>query len=84
MQTLQTIGAEGGRLALEWALRLLLRSPVLELLASRGMEDCLQLLHFHQGSQITNIRHIKAALTEASRMYTELVKRGAEIGRAHV
>jgi arginine decarboxylase len=41
------------------------------------MEDCLQLLHFHQGSQITNIRHIKAALNEASRMYTELVKRGA-------
>jgi arginine decarboxylase len=49
----------------------------LELLASRGMEDCLQLLHFHQGSQITNIRHIKAALNEASRIYTELVKRGA-------
>jgi arginine decarboxylase len=49
----------------------------LELLASKGMEDCLQLLHFHQGSQITNIRHIKAALNEASRIYTELVKRGA-------
>ncbi len=49
----------------------------LDLLASRGMEDCLQLLHFHQGSQITNIRHIKAALNEASRVYTELVKRGA-------
>ena len=49
----------------------------LELLASKGLEDCLQLLHFHQGSQITNIRHIKAALNEASRIYTELVKRGA-------
>jgi len=49
----------------------------LELLASRGMEDCLQLLHFTQGSQITNIRHIKAALNEASRIYTELAKRGA-------
>jgi arginine decarboxylase len=49
----------------------------LELLQARGMEDCLQLLHFHQGSQITNIRHIKAALNEASRVYTELVKRGA-------
>ena len=49
----------------------------LDLLASRGMEDCLQLLHFHQGSQITNIRHIKGALNEASRIYTELVKRGA-------
>jgi arginine decarboxylase len=49
----------------------------LDRLAARGQEDCLQLLHFHQGSQITNIRHIKAALTEASRIYTELVKRGA-------
>jgi arginine decarboxylase len=49
----------------------------LDLLAERGMEDCLQLLHFHQGSQITNIRHIKAALTEAARIYAELVKRGA-------
>jgi arginine decarboxylase len=49
----------------------------LELLQSRDMADCLQLLHFHQGSQITNIRHIKAALNEASRVYTELVKRGA-------
>ncbi len=49
----------------------------LDLLAERGMEDCLQLLHFHQGSQITNIRHIKAALNEAARIYTELVKRGA-------
>ena len=49
----------------------------LEVLSARDMQDCFQLLHFHQGSQITNIRHIKAALTEASRMYTELVKRGA-------
>jgi arginine decarboxylase len=49
----------------------------LDLLAARGMEDCFQLLHFHQGSQITNIRHIKAALNEASRIYAELVKRGA-------
>ena len=37
------------------------------------MADCLKLLHFHQGSQITNIRQIKAALNEAARVYTELV-----------
>ncbi len=49
----------------------------LEELKSRGMQDCFKLLHFHQGSQITNIRHIKAALDEASHVYTELVKRGA-------
>ncbi len=49
----------------------------LDLLAEREMADCFQLLHFHQGSQITNIRHIKTALNEASRIYAELVKRGA-------
>jgi arginine decarboxylase len=49
----------------------------LEVLAEQGMADCLQLLHYHQGSQITNIRHIKQALNEASRVYTELVRRGA-------
>ena len=49
----------------------------LDVLRERGMEDCLQLLHFHQGSQITNIRHIKAALNEAARVYTELARRGA-------
>lgn len=48
-----------------------------DLLASRDMSDCFQLLHFHQGSQITNIRHIKAALNEAARVYVELVKQGA-------
>jgi len=46
-------------------------------LKARGMEDCFKLLHFHLGSQITNIRHIKAALNEAARVYTELAKRGA-------
>ena len=49
----------------------------LDLLAARGMADCFQLLHYHQGSQITNIRHIKAALNEAARVYVELAKRGA-------
>ncbi len=45
-------------------------------LESRGMADCFKLLHFHLGSQITNIRHIKSALTEACRVYSDLVKRG--------
>ena len=40
------------------------------------MADCFKLLHFHLGSQITNIRHVKAALTEAARAYADLVKRG--------
>jgi arginine decarboxylase len=43
------------------------------------MADCLQLVHFHLGSQITNIRSIKNALTEAARVYTELHRAGAGV-----
>ncbi|MCC7497649.1 MAG: biosynthetic arginine decarboxylase [Bryobacterales bacterium] len=49
----------------------------LEQLRAAGMADCLELLHFHLGSQITNIRHIKAAVTEAARVYVELARAGA-------
>ena len=44
-----------------------------------GMLDCLQLLHFHIGSQITAIRAIKDALREASRIYVELALLGANM-----
>ena len=50
---------------------------LLERLKAAGMEDCLELLHFHLGSQITNIRQIKAAVNEAARVYAELKKSGA-------
>jgi arginine decarboxylase len=49
----------------------------LDELKARGMQDCLKLLHFHLGSQITNIRIVKGALNEAARVYTELAKLGA-------
>jgi arginine decarboxylase len=49
----------------------------LEELKALGMEDCLSLLHFHLGSQITNIRIVKAALNEAARVYAELAGMGA-------
>lgn len=49
----------------------------LEELKSRGMEDCFTLLHYHQGSQVSNIRYVKTALIEAARVYVDLVKRGA-------
>ena len=42
-----------------------------------GMEDCIQMLHFHLGSQITNIRQIKGAVIEAARVYVELKRAGA-------
>jgi len=49
----------------------------LEELKQHDMQDCFQLLHFHLGSQIPNIRHIKQALNEAARVYVELYSRGA-------
>jgi arginine decarboxylase len=49
----------------------------LEYLKERGWAESLQLLHFHMGSQVTNIRKIKEAITEAGRVYAELVKAGA-------
>ena len=42
-----------------------------------GMADCLKLLHFHLGSQITNIRQVKGAVNEAARLYAELWRVGA-------
>jgi arginine decarboxylase len=50
-----------------------------ERLRAEGMLDCLQLLHFHIGSQITAIRAIKDALREASRIFVELSKLGANM-----
>jgi arginine decarboxylase len=49
----------------------------LQELKDAGMADCLNLLHFHLGSQITNIRQIKAAVNEAVRVYVELARAGA-------
>ena len=47
-----------------------------EYLKERGMEECLELLHFHLGSQITNIRQIKGAVIEGARVYTDLKRMG--------
>ncbi len=49
----------------------------LDYLKKEGMADCLNMLHFHLGSQINNIRNIKSAITELARVYTELCRMGA-------
>ena len=49
-------------------------------LKSVGMLDCLKLLHYHLGSQIPNIRDIRSAVLEATRVYAELVNEGAPMG----
>ena len=41
--------------------------------------DCLQLLHFHLGSQIANIRDVRKAVSECGRIYAELYRMGAPV-----
>ena len=57
-------------------------SEVLQLivrLQEKSMLDSLQLMHFHMGSQIANIRDIKLALKEAGQFYLQLHQLGANI-----
>ncbi len=48
-----------------------------EFLQSKGLGDCFQMTHFHMGSQVSDIRKVKDALTEAARVYVELYRLGA-------
>lgn len=50
-----------------------------EYLTRNKMTDCLKLIHFHIGSQITKIRRIKNALREAMQFYVQLSKMGFDI-----
>ena len=51
----------------------------LDILDKNKLSDCLKFIHFHIGSQVTNIRKIKTALKEASQFYVQLRKMGYEI-----
>ncbi|MDE6317693.1 MAG: biosynthetic arginine decarboxylase [Muribaculaceae bacterium] len=51
----------------------------LDYLDRRDLKDCLKLIHFHIGSQITKIRFIKNALREAMQFYVQLSKNGFDI-----
>ena len=44
-----------------------------------GFHDCLRLIHFHIGSQITKIRRIQTALREAAQFYISLHKMGYNV-----
>src|SRR5690606_5988090 len=48
-------------------------------LREAGMTDCLELLHFHMGSQISNVRDIANGMREATRYVVELSKLGAKV-----
>ncbi|MGC8803836.1 MAG: biosynthetic arginine decarboxylase, partial [Bacteroidales bacterium] len=51
----------------------------MDFLEKNKMKDCLRLIHFHIGSQVTKIRRIKIALREASQFYVQLYKQGFNI-----
>lgn len=49
-------------------------------LRRQQMLDCLQLLHCHLGSQIPDIKEIRAGVKEASRFYADLAAEGVPLG----
>lgn len=53
---------------------------VVDTLKDHGLLDCLKLMHYHLGSQVPNIRDIRAAVMEATRIYAGLVQEGAPMG----
>jgi len=52
---------------------------VVDQLQARDMIDCLQLLHYHAGSQLSSIIPVKQAIREAANIYIELAKMGAQM-----
>ncbi|MEI8600106.1 biosynthetic arginine decarboxylase [Shewanella sp. PP-Sp27a-2] len=71
----QASGGEKSKFGLSAAQILL----VVEQLKQNDMLDSLQLLHFHLGSQIANIRDIRQGVSEAGRFYCELRALGASV-----
>jgi len=51
----------------------------LQIAKDKNILDCIKLIHFHLGSQITNIRRIKNSLQEVGRFYSELMRFGCNI-----
>lgn len=52
---------------------------VMRKLSQSGMLDCLQLLHFHIGSQIPSTSLLSDGVAEAAQLYCELVRLGADM-----
>jgi arginine decarboxylase len=57
---------------------------LIDRLRSEGRLDILKLIHFHLGSQITDIRFIKSGLQEITRFYAELRAMGVDITHVDV
>ena len=53
---------------------------LIDKLKANDMLDCLRLLHYHLGSQVSNIRDIRLGVQEGARFYAGLVQEGAPMG----
>ena len=51
----------------------------LDFLEEHDMKDCLKLVHYHIGSQVSKIKKINVALREAAQFYVQLYKMGYHI-----
>ncbi|MFO7668739.1 MAG: biosynthetic arginine decarboxylase [Bacteroidales bacterium] len=51
----------------------------LDFLEKNKLKDCLRLVHFHIGSQVTKIRRIKIALREAAQYYVQMHELGFHV-----
>ena len=80
-QQAATYRAEGDVAAWIWGIAI---RKLIDRLRDLGRLDILKLLHFHLGSQITDIRFIKSGLQEVSRFYVELHKIGVAITHVDV
>lgn len=56
----------------------------IKLLRDAGMHDLLRVLHFHIGSQITQIKRVKAGVKEAARVYAKIRKMGIDVDHLNV
>lgn len=52
---------------------------LVQTLKARGQSDSLELLHFHLGSQISDIQVLRSAVKEITQIYADLIKRGCQI-----
>jgi arginine decarboxylase len=50
-----------------------------ELLQENGLGHCFKMIHFHIGSQVPDIMHIKQAVREAARYYAKFIHLGAKL-----
>jgi arginine decarboxylase len=57
---------------------------LIDRLRDEGRLDIIKLLHFHLGSQIPDIRFIKAGLQEIARFYVEMRQMGVDVSHVDV